>query len=233
MIISNMKKSFIPALLLLFNSLAVYAQYDVTPKEQACQPFRTFSDMALTGKEFFYVGEGVPEQRVGDVEYSYDTQGRLIKKETTVRNVEGKVLNNSFYHFSVPADAVYKQINIEDENKQELVEYYIDSDGQKHVLLDFTATYYNGIEIETSYRVADANGNMVDRSKVESILDDQGRPWEVTEYVRKTITDPVSGKQVSALCPISTTVFVYGSGSVVTETLSLYKFDDKKIGFWD
>ena len=228
-----MKKSFIPALLLLFNSLSVYAQYDVTPKEQASQPFRTFSDMALTGKEFFYVGEGVPEQRVGDVEYSYDTQGRLIKKETTVRNVEGKVLNNKIFSFSVPADAVYKQIKIEDENKQELVEYYIDADGQKHVLLDFTATYYNGIEIETSYRVADANGNMVDRSKVESILDDQGRPLEVTEYARKIITDPVSGKQVSALCPISKTDFVYGSGSVVTETMSSYKFDDKNNGYWD
>ena len=233
MIIFNMKKSFIPSLLLLFNSLSVYAQYDVTPKEQASQPFQTFSDMALTGKEFFYVGEGVPEQRVGDVEYSYDTQGRLIKKETTVRNVEGKVLNNKIFSFSVPADAVYKQIKIEDENKQELVEYYIDADGQKHVLLDFTATYYNGIEIETSYRVADANGNMVDRSKVESILDDQGRPLEVTEYARKIITDPVSGKQVSALCPISKTEFVYGSGSVVTETMSSYKFDDKNNGYWD
>ncbi len=233
MVIFNMKKSFIPALLLLFNSLAVYAQYDVTPKEQASQPFWTFSDMALTGKEYFYAGEGVPEQRVGEVEFSYDTQGRLIKKETTVRNVEGKVLNNNFFSFSVPADAVYKQIEIEDENKQELVEYYIDADGQKHVLLDFTATYYNGILIETSYRVADANGNMVDRSKVESILDDQGRPLEVTEYARKIITDPVSGKQVAALCPISKTEFVYGSGSVVTKTLSSYKFDDKNNGYWD
>ena len=87
------------------------------------------------------------------MEYTYDADGKMVRSETTLKNVDGAVFQESGYQWNttIPVDAVYNNIEINTDDLEENTSYYIDPITSERVELSHSKRiYYNG---ETVYSV--------------------------------------------------------------------------------
>ncbi|MBP5347157.1 MAG: hypothetical protein J6Y51_00235 [Bacteroidaceae bacterium] len=200
--------------------------------EQMNQPFQAFGDLTLTGGDMIYTKAGV-KQNIGGVVYTYDANGRCIKSEQTIRNVDGVWSEYDGYKVVIPEDAVIKDVSVKTDDLVADSVYYIDPiTGEFHFLELRNEVYYNGELISYINCGLDEFGNMREWDKTESVLDSQGRPIEVIRWSTHYTQDPVTGKETWVLKPGRKYEYEYRPDNLVTKTESYMRYDDEGNGTW-
>ena len=200
--------------------------------EQMNQPFQAFGNLQLTGGDMIYTKEGV-KQNIGGVVYTYDANGRCIKSEQTIRNVDGVWSEYDGYKVVIPEDAVIKDVSVKTDDLIADSVYYIDPiTGEYHFLELSREAYYEGELISYINCGLDEFGNYKEWDKTESVFDSQGRPIEVIRWSTHYTQDPVTGKETWELKPDRKYEYEYRPDNLVTKTESYMSYDKDGNGTW-
>lgn len=201
-------------------------------QNQMDQPFQAFAGLSLSGGDYIYTKNGV-SQNIGRIEYTYDSNGKLVRSEGSVKNVDGVVLVDSEWNMKVPADAVFNYTSINTDDLEERCYYYLDPiTGERVDLSNSKTIYYDG---ETVYRVTgyrSEDGNWREDCDVKSDFDNEDRPLSTIQYSDHYLIDSVTGRQIVVLVPYRKIEYEYGSDNLVSKTYFYYRGDNDGNGYW-
>lgn len=199
---------------------------------QMNQPFQAFGGLSLSGGDYIYTKNGVP-QKIGQVEYTYDANGKAIRSEWTVKIVDSGLQKVSEWGEKVPVNAIYKcsEINTDDLREDEC--YYLDpSTGERVDLSYYKRAYFNGYKVSEINRYWDDNDNWVEKVEAESVFDSEGRPLSTIRYSYNYLTDSVTGKQKEVLAPYRKVEYEYTQDNLVTTTDYYLRKDKNGNEYW-
>ena len=85
----------------------------VNHPDQMKEPFRAFGNLSYMGGDYYYTKNGKSE-KIGQISYEYDAQGNTLKRESSMRNVDGSVIKSLFAEWEsiVPDDAAFYDVQI-------------------------------------------------------------------------------------------------------------------------
>jgi len=200
--------------------------------DQMSQPFQAFAGLELKGSDFYYQKEGADPQKIGNVVFTYDVNGKVIGYEYTVTNVAPGLFSNVEWIRFVPQDATIKVIYEDTEDGMNENIYYLDSEGIRHDIGIASYTYYGMEVVSCIEKSLNDDGVMTEYEKAESVFDDKGRPLTTITYKDYSYVDTLTGKKTFELKPYKRVTYRYGSGTLVTKAVAYMSVDKQGNEFW-
>ena len=191
--------------------------------DQTNQPFAAFGNLVYSGADYYYTSPSGATEVIGGLENTYDANGRLILSEGTVINKDGVYNKTNIWNDTiVPVGAVVKMLTQRDEDSELNTIYYLDPvTGEEKYLSYRKEVYYNGEQVVYINRDMDEYGNLVEYGKrIESEFDAKGRPTQTITWSQTTLFDKNTGKESYVYIPYEKVDYEYGSGTLVTKTVS-------------
>ena len=199
------------------------------------QPYQAFGeDTILTHIDMYYSAKNSAFKKFGDEVFTYDAKGNVISTEYTVQNVDGAANQIGInLNIKIPDNAIIKEVYFDQDTLTEQYVYYIDPvTGERHDISMYKSVSYNNEVVSMIRKQVNLNGEMVEYGKVESELDDKGRPIWIVRYSQFTITDTVTGAESWELRPNHKMEYEYPSDNLITQTESYMDYDANGNGFW-
>lgn len=202
---------------------------------QKNQPFQAFAGLSLSGGDYIYTKNGV-SQNVGKVEYTYDASGKMVRSETTLKNVDGVVFQGreSDWNTVVPVDAVCKNIEINTDDLKENTSYYIDPiTGERVDLRISKRIYYNGETVLDVNGYYNETGEWTEFRRAESEFDSEDRPLSTIYYTESYLVDSITGKITEIIIPYRRVEYEYRPDNLVTSTSYYRRYDRYGNEYWE
>ena len=202
---------------------------------QKNQPFQAFAGLSLSGGDYIYTKNGV-SQKIGHVEYTYDADGKMVRSETTLKNVDGAVFQESGYQWNttIPVDAVYNNIEINTDDLEENTSYYIDPITSERVELSHSKRiYYNGETVYSVESYLNEKGEWTESRRAESEFDSEERPLSTIYYTESYLVDSITGKITEISIPYRRVEYEYRPDNLVTSTSYYLRYDRYGNEYWE
>ena len=206
----------------------------VNHPDQMKEPFRAFGNLSYMGGDYYYTKNGKSE-KIGQISYEYDAQGNTLKRESSMRNVDGSVIKSLFAEWEsiVPDDAAFYDVQIYNGRDKEDSQFYIDPvTGQRVYLSQKIKTYFNGRVATKSDSYIDKNGKIVRYSEVESEFDSQGRPL-YTIHNDLHYSYNADSYEIDSVTPSWKLEYEYFSDGMTGLTRSSIKHDSNGDAYWN